>query len=177
MPKPTCTVPECVRESLNRSGMCSMHYSRFIKTGSPGAAAPGRVLGQVGCLIEECPNPHRARGYCTKHYKNLRTTGDPASKSKGRPGELSPRWLSVPTYAAVHGRLKTQRGKATRFLCVCGASARQWSYSHNDPDQLWEVVGGYLLPYSADINHYDPLCTYCHRQRDVENATKRSFHG
>jgi hypothetical protein len=150
-----------------------MHYSRLMKTGSVGSAAPRRVLGQEGCNVDGCPNPHQSKGYCNRHYRNFRSTGNPIPRGRGwRVGELSPHWKAIPTYTAMHRRVKAKRGKASNYQCPCGAQARQWSYDHSDPDQVWEMMGGYLLPYSLDPALYDPLCTFCHRRRDLDYSVR-----
>lgn len=173
MPKPTCTVPECPQVSATR-GYCMMHYTRLIRTGSTGDASPQRVKGRKGCAVADCPNPHAAKGYCKSHYKNLRETGAPVAKGRGYwAGGLSGRWSDSPAYGTIHSRLKRHRGSARHQQCECGAPARQWSYDHTDPNESWEIVGGYSLPYSTDMDRYDPLCTFCHRRRDLEHSIRR----
>jgi hypothetical protein len=176
MEDPTCLVDGCERPQHTRE-LCQMHYSRLMKTGSTGTAAPRRVLGQEGCKVNGCNGPHKSKGYCLRHYANFSRNGDPISRGRGRPGELSPHWKTVPTYSAMHRRVRTQRGSAGNYVCPCGAPARQWSYDHTDPDQVWEMMGGYLLPYSLDPARYDPLCTFCHRRRDLDHSSVRTKQG
>lgn len=59
---------------------------------------------------------------------------------------------------------------------MCPAVAEEWSYDHGDPDELAGLDHGRELPYSLKIQHYQPLCTPCHRRFDnsIVQARKAS---
>jgi hypothetical protein len=164
-----CEVPGCLKPRSG-AGLCLMHYTRMRRHGDLGDAQPQR-LKRSGCLVEGCGRVHKAKGYCSRHYMNLLRTGDPSGVGT-RTGEQSPHWVVSPTYHGMHSRIRTQRGRASSYVCGCGEPAQQWAYNHLDSNEAHEVVGGYLLPYSMDPNFYDALCTYCHRHRDVNRSVK-----
>lgn len=121
------------------------------------------------CTIEDCDIAAETRGFCEKHYARLRRTGDPHRSHQGR----RPGWEKPPSYRAAHARLAAARGRAADHLCGCGAAAAEWAYDHADPQQLWGLDHGRTVPYSADPEHYQPLCVPCHRGRDGAHAKAR----
>lgn len=73
-----------------------------------------------------------------------------------------------PSYGAIHTRLAVARGSARTHACVdCGGSADQWSYDHDDPDEMISSLGH---PYSGDLDHYLPRCCSCHRAFDAAHG-------
>jgi len=87
---------------------------------------------------------------------NAGTTGSCGDRQRHRRREVA-------GYSAAHGRVQTDRGPADAHPCVdCGLPARQWSYGHDDPDELLEAG----LPYSLDPWHYVPRCVPCHKRVD-----------
>ena len=67
-------------------------------------------------------------------------------------------WTPNPAYRTVHNRLQAKRGKATDYPCVaCGQPARDWSY---------KLGGGGRMPYSANLDDYEPRCRSCHWKLD-----------
>ena len=76
--------------------------------------------------------------------------------------------LASVTYAAVHQRLRKQRGSASQHRCVdCENPAAEWSYDHADPDELVDSHCGVPVRYSIDLNHYAPRCKVCHAYLDI----------
>lgn len=72
-------------------------------------------------------------------------------------------------YSGAHARVRSARGPARDRVCQCGAPARHWSYRHDDPEEQVSTDG---LPYSVDPEHYDALCTSCHKRRDLARASR-----
>ncbi len=71
----TCSVDECDRPVVAR-GWCTLHYSRWRRTGKPGAAAPQRNRKRnIGCSVDGCPDPFFGHGLCSKHLQRLVKTG------------------------------------------------------------------------------------------------------
>ena len=66
MAKRTCSIPECQRPHIAK-GMCSMHYSRVLRHGSPGGANPVTAWGVQQCQQEHCSDGSFAYGYCRRH--------------------------------------------------------------------------------------------------------------
>lgn len=76
----------------------------------------------------------------------------------------------VPSYRAIHMRVTRLYGPAKKHPCqLCGAPARQWAYDGQDPTPLTERDRHrptMTRIYSADPDHYLPLCIRCHRAYD-----------
>jgi hypothetical protein len=89
------------------------------------------------------------------------------------------RLLENPTYEGMHYRVRSWKGKASSWNCTdCNGPADEWSYDHMDSDQRWERVtdgkgNAYEVPFSVDIDHYQPRCRSCHYWFDRDNAKKR----
>lgn len=67
------------------------------------------------------------------------------------------------SYAAVHFELVRVYGSASSRTCIgCGGTAKDWAYQHNGSPEL-HYEG---LPYSEDLNCYQPMCRSCHRFLD-----------
>lgn len=69
------------------------------------------------------------------------------------------------SYAAVHARIRRERGSASAYPCAdgCGRQAKDWAY-----------VGlrAGVLPFEPNLDAYVPLCRRCHRRRD--DSTRRA---
>lgn len=65
---PICTVDTCARTQTRRSVWCTMHYRRWLRTGTPLGVA-GRPPNP---LCSECEEASVTRGLCNKHYKRMR---------------------------------------------------------------------------------------------------------
>jgi hypothetical protein len=70
------------------------------------------------------------------------------------------------SFSAIHQRLRKIRGLATNYACVdCGKPAQHWSYDHACPDERRDFKLG--LPFSIDLDHYQPRCVPCHKRLDL----------
>lgn len=171
-----CPVDGCARPSQAR-GWCKMHWRRWRKYGDPnvvqvrGSWAPKKTT----CQAVGCEHLAHAHGYCSTHLSRFLRHGSPyvVGERLGRPlkGE-------VPSFAAIHKRLSRTRGPARNFTCVdCGRPAREWSYDGNDPHELVGLVGGFMCPYSLDLDHYEARCVSCHRKYDGAGDRDRTPDG
>ena len=123
------------------------------------------------CSIEGCEKPSRARGWCDMHYRRWKTHGDPniVKLACFRTGAASNAWYGDRvSYGGAHQRVRRVRGSASKFSCECGNRADHWAYDHRDPSELIGESRGYSVPYSADPNHYQPMCASCHMKYDLE---------
>jgi len=87
-----------------------------------------------------------------------------------RRGPRSPLWVPRERldYDTLHERLKQQRGKASKQLCIeCGEQADQWAYQHTDPDPLVSPLG---CLFTDDLDAYSPMCRTCHRRLDRHHS-------
>jgi hypothetical protein len=79
--------------------------------------------------------------------------------------------VETPAYETFHSRLRREVGPATAHPCVdCGGQAEEWSYDHEDPDELLVQPrrGRPVVRYSTNIDHYEPRCRSCHRKFDSQ---------
>lgn len=117
------------------------------------------------CGIEGCDKPRKGR-WCVMHYKRIKRHGSPDVTLKRGPQPGS-NWVEKPSYLTVHKRLHKIRGRAETHLCSCGQPAAQWSY-------IGPREPGERMPYSENLDEYEPLCVSCHKRRDME-AIKKEF--
>lgn len=74
----------------------------------------------------------------------------------------------MPTYKGAHQRVYSKHGMVSLRKCVgCSARAQQWAYDHADPNELCDERG---RVYSADPDHYQPMCVACHRKFDLSRG-------
>lgn len=83
-------------------------------------------------------------------------------------GICNSQYKDEPSYQRAHNRVAEKRGRATEHACVdCEATAREWSYDGQDPDELKSEHG---YTYSVDVDRYVPRCIRCHRKHDYRRA-------
>lgn len=166
-PKP-CAIESCQREARSR-GYCSAHYDRVRRNGEPGEVAVRRRNPGAECAVDGCSRPVDARGYCAAHYVRWKKTGDPGSADI----ELRSKGADI-GYGAAHSRVGRVKGKAASYACVaCAGPAEQWAYDHADPNARrapTDALLGAGMLYSADPDHYQPMCRPCHAAFDRAHA-------
>lgn len=171
----TCTVDTCELPRHNKThGWCQKHYTRAYRHGDPHTTAPRprarNLVGErFGTLTVAAAAPTGWRCTCdcgaTAHRRtgDLNRTGDNSTcgnKTAHRRDDIG--------YGAVHARLATERGPARQHSCTdCGGQARQWSYDHLDGHH--ELEDG--MPYSLNLDHYQPRCVPCHKTYDLAHLT------
>ena len=68
---------------------------------------------------------------------------------------------TIPTYEAIHHRLRRHFGSASGRICAyCGSQAAEWALI-GEPKWLDP------RPYTDDLDAYTPLCDQCHRRLDL----------
>lgn len=126
------------------------------------------------CSIEGCTELVwvKSRGWCSAHYQTWQRHGDPTVDGRLF-GEANPAWKGAnPTYVGAHRRCTLLWGKASEHPCVdCGNPADEWSYCHDDPTELTELMpetrahatsSHRLVRYSAWPEFYAARCQSCH---------------
>ncbi len=161
----TCTVQDCER-TFYAKGYCGGHYQQW-NTGRPLRDLQQR--GRLHCEFPGCGKKHVAKGLCNGHYKQS------AAGIALRPLPVP---NSATTYQAVHARLLRKRGKASALTCIdCGAVAREWAYQHDDQLELTATLRfrgkEFHVAYSADMDHYAPMCKPCHLRFDQKMSKQR----
>lgn len=167
-----CRIDDCERESKGR-GLCGTHWLRWRKYGDPSVVKKSGVDFNVAtmCRADGCDRKSASRQLCDMHLRRFLKHGDTETLgAKGRPLKGD-----APTFAAVHKRLERTRGRARHLTCVdCGGTAREWSYSGADPEQLTSPIGS---AYSTDLSFYVPRCVSCHRTFDGAGNRARTALG
>lgn len=72
----TCAVDGCGKDDRVQ-GLCSGHYHRLTRYGSPTGVPAPRPRGV--CAVDGCEGALAGGGYCRKHYKRFRVHGDPTA--------------------------------------------------------------------------------------------------
>jgi len=83
------------------------------------------------------------------------------------------------TYGGAHNRVHRERGRAKNHPCWdCGQPAFDWSYNHEDPDEVEGIVTmrgrDFLMPYSLKPEFYVPRCRTCHSAFDRRHLNTRT---
>ena len=76
----TCAVEGCEKLARGAGGLCSGHYHRLRRYGSPtGQPAPRQRVwaSDAVCVIDGCEKRRAGKGWCAKHYNRWRVHGDP----------------------------------------------------------------------------------------------------
>lgn len=130
---------------------CTREYHREWRRArgiQPQKQKQQRICAQPGCSK---PPSTKSGKYCSREHWAPR-----------RERELST------TYRAVHRRVQRQRGHANQHDCAhCGQQADQWAYDHEDPAEMSTEWYGKTVAYSAEVDHYLPLCRGCHARFDA----------
>ena len=171
-----CTAKNCAKP-VKRAGLCYGHYMKQWRYGTPEPEHKSRyedVSGRrFGTLVAISYNGN-GNWLCECDCGSRVTRALSADlKRRKRPtcGNGMCRRDEVPSYAAVHQRLVNDLGQASRYECAdCPAGARQWSYDHQDSEELHSLDEATLgIAYSADQGHYQPRCVPCHKRFDLSH--------
>ena len=166
-----CEIPGCGRRHEAR-GLCESHYARWKRTGDARPDDPLTPASESGrlCSVDGCARPHLKNGYCNAHALRVRDTGTANGNrpiSRVLSGPENWRWLTTPTYQAVHFRIYALHGAASAYRCVdCGVPAVDWSYNRSGIAERVAVDHGELVTYSTDTAQYEPRCRACHNHLD-----------
>lgn len=166
-----CQIEGCEREPRSTyARYCEMHYYRIRRNGTSETVAK-RVPDQQ-CSVDGCVNKaFHVDGTCRTCRLRMRRNGDYGYHNRG---PKSHNWLSDDelSYREAHSRVKRARGSASTYSCVdCGGVARHWSYNHAAKDEKWGWhEDGFRVPFSANIEDYEPRCVSCHKRFDLRVA-------
>lgn len=175
-----CSVDGCDKP-VKRADLCYGHYMKTWRYGTPTPKRAPRwrdLTGQrFGKLVAErrLTDDRAGRWECRCDCGELVLirVGDLRRGTARSCGvhpcrEPSTARLDDAGYSAAHGRVERDRGRPSEYPCTdCGASAQEWSYDHEDPDErVSDERGSKGSPFSLDPSHYDPRCVPCHRRFD-----------
>lgn len=170
-----CSVESCAEPVYRRpQPYCGAHYARWRKYGDPLGTFTSRAADitrqQFGMLtvVRQDGNRWLVRCECGVEKRveagNLRSGSIKSCGNHRRSEDV--------TYGGVHQRVKRDRGLPDTHRCIdCDGQAMDWSYDHEDPDELISPKG---MPFSTHIENYQPRCRPCHRLFDnaYVNQTK-----
>lgn len=165
----TCELPDCDKPRYQKRSMCASHFMKQYRYGDPyfkQVIKHTDLTGQrFGSLTAISWSKNRWTCRCDCGATTTARTGDLNRGTVKSCGNQAIHWRSTELgYAAMHQRLRTDRGPATRHRCVdCNNPAEQWSYDHADPDERTEDG----MPYSLQVEHYQARCVRCHKRFDL----------
>ncbi len=82
MDNDTCRMDGCdLPVKIKKFKLCSAHYQRRVKYGTPEGGGPLRSTLPKICTVDGCSSVVIARGLCNGHYIRDRNYGDPLGKS------------------------------------------------------------------------------------------------
>lgn len=150
-----CQVEGCDKPSApSRVNICEKHYMRQYR----------RKLKPASCIkvIHRRPCPACRKRFTVGRNKQYCSRACVVAAWRA---ENHPSWVGdAAGYNTAHQRVRTQRGSASRHICVdCGAQAQHWSVDRG-VDLLRRSGNG---PYSLDTADYDPRCVSCHKLYDL----------
>lgn len=151
------------------------------------APAPLQIIARVAV---ETP---RARGRAAVRPADAMSTPDRQSPGPAPVRSLTPpRWVNrgafrrlvvratayaadVPTYGAVHARLRRVRGSAAGLPCFrCGRRSTGWACTAPNGDRVTGTNSERRrVSYSLDLTDYAPACDLCRASTDAEQAAER----
>lgn len=174
MDERTCSVDGCNKSVRGNSEWCYGHYMKNWRYGTPTPTHPSRVVNRpgdrFGTLILVERQGHRWLCECSCGRTRLASAGDlnrtlDATTCGYRPNHRT----DEVSYSAVHDRLRSDLGPASRHQCTdCGSTAHHWSYDHTADDERHELIGRCLVAYSVSQDHYSPRCVPCHKRYDLD---------
>lgn len=188
-----CSVEGCSKPSRSRvADMCPKHYHRVYRYGTL-----ERTTDLVAQGLRESSNPpqhksgmrvgtltlvRRSRygwlAQCSCGETRIVSAGEiNRTAERNTCGNKANHLSDDVDYSAAHGRVRKERGKASRYPCVdCGARAKHWSYDHADPDERTSSVERTMgLAFSLNIEHYQPRCVPCHKRYDLAHINGTVF--
>lgn len=150
-----------------------MHYSRLVH-GRPMDLSPLPFgtprLVRSDCSIDWCTRKEQnvsgpMAGLCSAHRRRKMLGRDMELPIIG--GGSDP----VNTFESAHGRVRGMWGSPSNYPCIaCGEPAKDWAYDGTDVSQGLAIPiarGGCPCFYSSWPEFYAPMCTRCHRKKDM----------
>ena len=178
----TCSVDGC-GNPVKRFGYCYGHYMKNWRYGTPTPEHKprqgdlvGRRYGTLTVAAYEGGGDWRCECDCggvrvcqagaLNRTGNAATCGDRAVHSRAESAG----------YTAAHRRMDSDYGKAKTHACVdCGGAAKDWSYDHEDTDELLAYgLSVNPIAYSLKPEHYQPRCKSCHTKFDNGHVNSAS---
>ncbi len=143
-----CTVTNCDKP-LMAKGMCSKHYYRVKRGGTPELSVKQKAALRK-CDIPECGKPHESLGLCAMHLQRKRRNGDPNNPGKNLfDGKAKERNL-----ARTAKWKKVNRVEYNVYLANKKARIKEATPSWVDFAELKEI---YRNRENAEVDHIIPI--------------------
>lgn len=169
-----CAIDNCERP-IKRNGFCYGHYMKNWRYGTPTPEWPDKwedVRGKrYGTLTASERRDGKWLCICDCGETRVASIGElNRTGEQNTCGNKGNHLSSDVDYTAVHSRLRSRRGSASKHECVnCGARAQHWSYDHEDPDERISRAPRTLgIAFSLHMDHYQPRCVPCHKRYDLD---------
>ena len=84
-----CAVDDCDNPAMATKPHCKKHHRRVLRFGTPTRYKVTREAAPADgiCTLDNCREPHEAKGYCANHYRRWKRWGDPyAGRQSTSPG-------------------------------------------------------------------------------------------
>lgn len=176
-----CSVSDCSKPT-KRGGFCYGHYMKNWRYGTPSPVHRRRwtdLTGQrFGSLVARVRVGMQWSCDCDCGAVTVVRVGDLNNGNVSSCGNFAiHRRRDDVEYSTAHARTRADRGPAELHSCVgCGATARHWSYDHDDPNELHtNALGKNPIAYSVDPNSYSPRCVPCHKRFDLDHIDAHSI--
>lgn len=163
-----CKVPDCGGLHYARD-LCKGHYNRFQRTGDWRTAKEIRDAQPPVFCQRHSHVALNSKGKCKvcvqiDWYYNGPINGPRLEKRAEDPG-----------YAAMHARVRTDRGRAAEWNCVdCSGQATDWTLKYNASDRRQAGEGREQGSfYSINVWDYEPRCADCHKAYDAKHGNKK----
>ena len=171
-----CALESCARP-VKRAGLCYSHYMKQWRYGTPTPVHAPRwedAAGQrFGTLVAVERRARRWLCRCDCGAERLASLGElRRAGDTNRCGIPGRHLAEVVGYGAAHDRVRRANGSASGHACVdCGGRAAQWSYDHEDPDEIQASgLSAGPISYSVKPEHYVPRCISCHKLFDLSRG-------
>ena len=171
-----CSVENC-DGPVKALGLCYAHYMRQYRRGTTDRAVrkyrdiTGKTFGNLTVVRRTPEGLWLCR--CDCGVERAVHVGELNRGSAVTCGIRARHRSKAPSYHTAHRRVDSDKGRAKTHACVdCGEPAQQWSYTHDDPDELIGVNWAKGLPYSAKPEYYIARCISCHKRADLARLRK-----
>lgn len=178
-----CVVAGCSKKLRTPTAKyCDPHYMKNWRYGTPTPNHPPRwvdIRGQrFGTLVVVERSGAKWSCRCDCGEQRAVSAGELNRVGDANTCGVAGRHLGTDvTYFTAHQRIPEARGTARQHECVdCGATASQWSYDHDDPNELVDrQMSKNPVAYSVDPARYSPRCVPCHKGFDL--GRRDALHG
>lgn len=156
MDKSTCSIGGCVSVATARD-MCVTHYSRWRRTGDPGAAERKYLPRSGLCSVDGCEYMRDRRGLCQKHYMARAARGSVHLECLYCGEDMTNRDRARKFCSKAHGAMYRRHGGARAMEKECARCGGMFSIAGGDSSSRAK---------RADVK----MCAECKRARTTRHG-------